>query len=228
MNFLIVGGSSAIGSKLSETLKKEGHEVVSTYRSQAQVDSDEGSLLFEAEKHQELPMDQLELDGIAYLPGTINLKPFHRLTQQEFLQDLQINFLGAVHVIQQAIPVFKQRGGGSIVLFSSVAVSKGMPFHSSIAAAKGALEGMARSLAAELAPHIRINVIAPSLVETPLSSRLLSSEQRRTNSDNLHPLKRVGQANDIAAMAAFLLTQKSAWITGQVIGVDGGISTLQV
>jgi len=168
------------------------------------------------------------LHGVVYCPGTIRLKPIQRLTREDFLEDLQINFLGAVHVIQACLPNLKKSPtGASILLFSTVAVTTGMPFHASIAGAKGAVEGLTRSLAAELAPRIRVNAIAPSLTDTPLAAGLLSSEEKRQAAAERHPMKRIGSAQDIARLALFLLSDDAGWITGQVFHADGGMSALR-
>lgn len=170
-----------------------------------------------------------ELHGLVYCPGSINLKPFHRLTEQDFLNDFNQNVSGAVRLIQHFLPALKKASGASVVLFSTVAVKNGMPFHASIAASKGAVEGLARSLAAELAASkIRVNVIAPSLTDTPLAGSLLNTEEKKEAAGKRHPLQRVGTAADMAAMTAFLLSEESSWVTGQIIGVDGGLGSLRV
>lgn len=168
------------------------------------------------------------IDGLVYCPGTINLKPFHRLKSDDFLTDWQVNFLGAVNIIQSLLPNLKKAENPVIILFSTVAVTTGMPFHSSIAAAKGAIEGFTRSLAAELAPQIRVNCIAPSLTQTSLAEKLLNTTEKMDGASKRHPLQRFGQTADIAEMACFLLSDKAGWITGQVLHVDGGMSTLKV
>jgi NAD(P)-dependent dehydrogenase (short-subunit alcohol dehydrogenase family) len=168
------------------------------------------------------------LDGLVYLPGTINLKPFRALKSADFLHDFEVNVLGAIKVLQAALKALKAGDSSSVVLFSTVAVAQGMPFHSSIAASKGAIEGLMRSLAAELAPAIRVNAIAPSLTATPLASKLLSTPEKMEASAKRHPLQRLGKPEDVAAMAAFLLGKQSSWITGQVFAVDGGLSQLKV
>jgi len=168
------------------------------------------------------------IHGLVYCPGSINLRPFNRLTTQDFLTDFQQNVLGAIAVIQYLLPRLKKADGASIVLFSTVAVKIGMPFHASIAAAKGAIEGLAKSLAAELATSkIRVNVIAPSLTDTPLASALLNSDEKREAAAKRHPLNSIGSADEIGQLVAFLIQDNSRWITGQVIGVDGGIGSLK-
>jgi NAD(P)-dependent dehydrogenase (short-subunit alcohol dehydrogenase family) len=162
-----------------------------------------------------------------YCPGTINLKPFHRLKEEDFLHDFKVNHLGAVKVIQQALKALKKSENASIVLFSTVAVQTGLTFHSSVASAKGAIEGLARALAAELTPSIRVNVVAPSLTDTPLADRLLSSDDKKKANAERHPLKSLGTADDMANAAKFLLTEESRWMTGQVISVDGGMGSLR-
>lgn len=168
------------------------------------------------------------IHGVVYCPGSINLRPFNRLTAQDFLNDFQQNVLGAIAVIQYLLPRLKKADGASIVLFSTVAVKIGMPFHASIAAAKGAIEGLAKSLAAELATSkIRVNVIAPSLTDTPLANALLNSDEKREAAAKRHPLNSIGSADEIGQFVAFLMREDSRWITGQIIGVDGGIGSLK-
>lgn len=168
------------------------------------------------------------IHGVVYCPGSINLKPFNRLTTQDFLKDFQQNVLGAVSSIQKVLPNLKKADGASIVLFSTVAAKLGMPFHASVAASKSAVEGLAKSLAAELgASKIRVNVIAPSLTDTPLAGSLLNTEEKRDASAKRHPLQRIGTPDDMAQLVKFLLSDESSWITGQVIGADGGLGSLK-
>ena len=169
-----------------------------------------------------------QLNGVVYCPGTIRLKPLARLTQADFLEDWQTNLMGAVRVLQACQNRLKKaRDGASVVLFSTVAVAAGMPFHASIASAKGAVEGLMRSLAAEWAPRVRVNAIAPSLTDTPLAGDLLADEAKRKAAAERHPLKRIGSPAEVADLAVFLLGDSAGWITGQVIGVDGGVSALR-
>lgn len=228
-NIVVVGGTKGIGKQLVDTLTGYNRYVIA--RNQDDLTLNEQSTF--------LPGDVTALnidisglpdviDGLVYCPGSINLKPFHRLTEADFLNDWQLNFMGAVKIIQQLLPALKMAETPSIVLFSTVAVQTGMPFHASIASAKGAVEGLTRSLAAELAPKIRVNCIAPSLVQTSLADKLTNTPEKIEAGGKRHALQRIGQPNDIAAMAEFLLSDKAAWITGQVLHVDGGMSTLKV
>jgi NAD(P)-dependent dehydrogenase (short-subunit alcohol dehydrogenase family) len=162
-----------------------------------------------------------------YCPGSINLRPFSRIPASDFLQDYTLNVLGAVKCIQTVLPNLKKSNQGSIVLFSTVAVQTGMPFHSIVSSSKGAIEGLTKALAAELAPVIRVNCIAPSLTDTPLANSLLSTEEKILTSANRHPMKKIGTAQELAAMAKFLLLEDSTWITGQIFHVDGGMSTIR-
>jgi NAD(P)-dependent dehydrogenase (short-subunit alcohol dehydrogenase family) len=165
--------------------------------------------------------------ALAYCPGSIRLKPFERLSDEDFRADFELNLLGAVRTVRGLLPALRRAGNASVVLFSTVAVNAGMPFHASVAAAKGAVEGLARALAAELAPAVRVNVVAPSLTDTPLAGRLLGSQAKRDQAAARHPLGRVGQPDDAAAAAAYLLSDAAGWVSGQVLGVDGGLGALR-
>lgn len=225
--YLIIGASSGIGAALLNVLNADQHQVFTASRRDV------------ADAHRHIPFDTTKdelnlsmlpdaLDGLAYCPGSINLKPFHRITDQEFTDEFTLNVIGAIKVVRSVLPMLKNSQQGSIVFFSTIAVQQGMPFHSSVAAAKGALEGLTRSLAAEFAPKIRVNCIAPSLTNTPLAARLLSSDEKKKTSDDRHPLKRIGEPEDVAKLAAFLLSPQSSWITGQIIHADGGLSSIRL
>ena len=163
-----------------------------------------------------------------YCPGAISLRPFNRIASEDFLKDYNLQVVGAVKVIQAALLKLKESKNGSIVLFSTVAVQLGLNFHSLVASSKGAIEGLTKALAAELAPTIRVNCIAPSLTNTPLAASLLNSDQKIDANAQRHPLKRVGTPLDIANAVEFLLTDKSSWVTGQILSIDGGMSTIKL
>jgi NAD(P)-dependent dehydrogenase (short-subunit alcohol dehydrogenase family) len=227
--YFIVGGSSGIGRSIQEKLSSEGHEVFSTYFKNEDYGSKDHFYALDVTS-EELDLTFLpdSLDGIVYCPGAIDLKPFTRLKAADIHADLNLQVLGAVKVIQSVLPKLKVSGKGSIVLFSTVAVQTGFPFHAQVAISKGAIEGLTRSLAAEFAPTIRVNAIAPSITNTPLAGKLLSSPEKIEVNGQRHPLKRIGEASDIAELAAFLLTDKSSWITGQIMHIDGGISSVKM
>jgi NAD(P)-dependent dehydrogenase (short-subunit alcohol dehydrogenase family) len=212
-NVVIIGGSHGISQSLVELLQDDSNLFCFSRTTGLDVLKDE------------LPPDLPDvIDGVVYAPGSINLRPFHLLKIQDFEQDFQINALGAVKILQKLYPRLKKSEAASVVLFSTVAVEKGMNFHTSIAMAKGAVEGLTRSLAVEWSPKIRVNAIAPSLVDTPLASKITANPKALEATIEKHPLKRIGAASDIAEMAAFLLSPKSSWLTGQVLHVDGGLS----
>ncbi|MFO7644122.1 MAG: SDR family oxidoreductase [Desulfosarcina sp.] len=231
LEFVVFGGSAGIGLEITRRLFAMKRRVTVVARSARNVDLPEDV----ARLSIDLTRDDIDpesipetIQGMIYCPGSIRLRPFHRLTAEEFMTDFQINLLGAVKAIQACLPGLKKaQAPASIVLFSTVAVQTGMPFHASIASAKGAVEGLTRSLAAEFAPGIRVNAIAPSLTETDLARGLLSDAGKRSAAAERHPLKRIGQPQDIAAAATFLLADSSSWITGQVIAVDGGMGALR-
>ena len=169
------------------------------------------------------------IDGLVYAVGTINLRMLPRLKEEDFLHDFQVNALGAALAVQAALPALKKsKVTASVVLYSSVAVQQGFTFHASVSMAKGAIEGLTRSLAAELAPKVRVNAIAPSLVQTPLASSLLSNEKMTEAIAAMHAIPRLGEPYDIANLTAFLLSPDAGWITGQIFGVDGGRSSLRI
>jgi NAD(P)-dependent dehydrogenase (short-subunit alcohol dehydrogenase family) len=169
-----------------------------------------------------------DLAGVAYFPGSINLAPFERITLDAFRGDFEVNVLGAVKVLQKAVPAMSRGGGGSVVLVSTVAAETGMPYHASVAASKSAVEGLTRALAAEYASKdVRVNAVAPSITDTPMAGRLLGSDEKRRRSADRHPLKRVGTPGDMASAVLYLLLPGSRWVTGQVLHVDGGLSSLR-
>jgi NAD(P)-dependent dehydrogenase (short-subunit alcohol dehydrogenase family) len=168
------------------------------------------------------------LSGVIYCPGSINLKPFERIKPAEYAEDYQLQVAGAIKVLQAALPKLKGTENATIILFSTIAVQTGLSFHTQVSASKGAIEGLTKALAAEFAPKIRVNCIAPSLTDTPLASSLLNTEQKRQANAERHPLKRVGTTDDIADMVEFLLSPKAGWITGQIFHIDGGLSSIKV
>ena len=226
-NILMIGGSYGIGLPLVKILNKEFNVHVAC-RTNDQLQSENVNFIkFDAlndEFDNSLIPD--EIHGFVYLPGSINLRPFKGLSVEAFKQDLEINLISLIKVLKTVIPKLIAADSSSIVLMSTVAVQRGMPFHSSVSASKGAIEGLTKSLAAEYAPKIRVNAVAPSIVDTPLANRFLNNDLKIEKSAQKHPMKRVGNSADIAETINFLLSEKSSWMTGQIIGVDGGTSTL--
>ena len=227
-NYLVVGASSGIGKALATQLASEGHQVFGTYKNH-EITNSSNLVYHHLDVKSSFSLDFLPdtLDGIAYCPGSINLMPFKRIDPEDFAEDFNLQVLGAIRVFQAALPALQKGETPSIVLFSTAAVQSGFNFHSQVAASKGAIEGLTKALAAEFAPKIRVNAIAPSITETPLAAKLLNTDQKREANNQRHPLGRIGSPEDIAQTAAFLLSESSSWITGQIIHVDGGISSVK-
>ncbi len=228
---LVVGGSSGIGLSTVKRLSAGGALVYNISRRAGEylppgILHRNYDVLDENANIEGFLPDSL--NGLVYSVGSINLKPFNRVSATDLLNDFRINVAGAVKIIQLALPALKRSGNASIVLVSTVAASVGMSFHASIATAKGAVNGLALSLAAEFAPiGVRVNAVAPSLTDTPLAAALLNSPERREASAGRHPLGRIGTPEDISAAITFLLSEQSSWVTGQIIGVDGGLGHLR-
>lgn len=224
--YLLAGASSAIAKETANLLKKKGHRVIGI----SLKDPDPMYNAFYKVEHYDFstfPKIDEPIDGLVYYPGTINLKPFSRVTVADIIEDLQINTLGAVGFVQTYLNNIKKSSTGSIVFLSSVAATTGLPYHTSISLAKGALESFSKALAAELAPSIRVNVVAPGLLNSPLSEKLINTPEKLESMKKRNPLRKVGDPLDVAYAVSFLLSSESEWITGQVIAVDGGMSNLK-
>ncbi|HEY8567221.1 MAG TPA: SDR family oxidoreductase [Beijerinckiaceae bacterium] len=233
---LIYGGTGGIGAATARKLRQRGYAVHLVARDEAALRSLAGELdggftagdvgdpsLFARAAGEAGP-----LAGLVYAVGTINLKPLARLSDADFEMDFRVNALGAARAIQATLPSLKAgEGTSSVVLFSTVAVAQGFAAHASVAMAKGAVEGLTLALAAELAPKVRVNAVAPSLTRTPLAKALTANEAVANGIAQMHALPRLGTPEDIAALAAFLISDEASWITGQIIGVDGGRSSLR-
>ena len=228
-NILLVGGSYGIGLAIAKELEQNNTVFVASRTSEGLAGLNVTHIPFDV-LTDDLNLELLPetIDGLVYCPGSINLRPFRGLKIDTFRDDMQINFFSMVKVLQSLLPKLTASNQSSVVLFSTVAVKMGMPFHTSVAAAKGAIEGFAKALAAEYAPKIRVNVVAPSLTDTPLADKFLNNDDKKEKSSQRHPLKRFGNPDDIAQMTAFLLSDKSSWMSGQILHVDGGMSSLLV
>ncbi len=229
-HFVVIGGSTGIGKSLVQVLQQQ-NSVTATYNNTSDNSWANNHVNFihlnVLEGNLNVSDFPSQIDGLAYCVGAINLKPFARAAEQDFIKDYQLQVLGAVKAIQTLLPNLKLASQASIVLFSTVAVQTGFNFHSIVAASKGAIEGLTKALAAELAPKIRVNCIAPSITQTPLANTLLNTPEKIEANALRHPLKKIGQPQDVAALANFLLNDEASWITGQIFHVDGGMSSLK-
>tara|TARA_B100000579_G_scaffold13441_1_gene9737 strand:+ start:49 stop:762 length:714 start_codon:yes stop_codon:yes gene_type:complete len=233
--YLIFGATGSIGSKLSENMHESDKEVHLIGRDEEELKKLASKLNSEYSVIDILSDNLSEtikenfgdknISGIAYCIGSIDLKPLRVSKKEDFKKCLDVNFFPVIEIIKSLQDNLK-KNNGSIVLFSTVAVKKGFTNHAIISSAKGAIEGLTVSLAAEFAPNIRVNCIAPSLTNSKMSQSILKNKMMADGIAKSHPMKRIGQAADIASMAKFLLSDESPWITGQIIGVDGGKSSL--
>jgi NAD(P)-dependent dehydrogenase (short-subunit alcohol dehydrogenase family) len=226
--YLIVGASSGIGFQLAKNLTEKGNKVIALSRNNNELTSLNNVTFYQVDISEEtptFPVIEESINGLIYCPGTINLKPFRAIKPEDYINEFNINALGAVKTIKQYLPNLTAAGNGNIVLFSTVAVQNGMPFHSSIAMAKGAVEGLTRSLAAEFAPKIRVNAVAPSLTATPLADKLINAEAKLKGAEERHPLKKIGNVEDMSQAVEYLLNAN--WVTGQIVHVDGGMSAIR-
>ena len=230
-NYLIIGGSSGMGEAIVNKLTESAeNNVIATYFNHEKPSRERVHFFhFNAEldslTNADLPE---EIHGLVYCPGAIVLKPFKRLTEESVIDDFKLQVVGAMSAIQAVLPNLIAAKNASIVLFSTVAVQQGFNFHAQVAMSKGAIEGLTRSLAAEFAPGIRVNCIAPSLTDTPLAERMLNSDEKRKANADRHPMKAIGTAEDSAELAVFLLSEKTKWMTGQIIHLDGGMSSIKL
>ena len=224
--YIFAGASSAMAVQAAKILQQKGDNVIGL-----STKEDNGSYTewytIESYTSGNFPEIEKPIDGLVYFPGTINLKPFNRIKEEDFKVDYKVNALGAAAFVQAYLGNLKQAENPAIVFISTVAVKTGMPFHASIAMAKAAVEGLTRSLAAELAPKIRVNCVAPSLTDTPLAERLLGSDDKAEAAKNRNPMKKIGKPDDLAHSITFLLSDMSSWITGQVLAIDGGMNVLK-
>ncbi len=226
-NILIIGGSSGIGLEVVKQQLQNNHSVINISRTKPAI-SNQNLLHYDIDILQDNLPDIEHVDHLIYCPGSINLKPIMSLTIDDFRQDFEINVIGAVKSIQKYLPKLKQAAQPSIVLFSTVAAKLGMPYHASIATAKAGVEGLVKSLGAELAPHIRVNAIAPTITATPLSASILRNDRMKEMMAERHPLKKYLDPEEVANMVDFLISKKANAISGQVFEMDYGLVSFKI
>ena len=223
---IVVGGSKGIGKAIIEKLIPN-YLIINLSRSKPHIEHQNLTHYNCDVLSDELPAIE-RADGLIYCPGSINLKPFKRLSLDDFRTDFEINVIGAVRSIQAYAPALVQSENGSIVLFSTVATAMGMPFHASVSTAKSAVEGLMKSVAADLAPKVRVNAIAPTITQTDLAAKLLRNERMIENTIQRHPLKKFLDPSEVAAMAEYLISNGSKSVSGQVFKLDCGIVSLKI
>ena len=226
-NILVVGGSKGIGREIVNSQLEKGNNCYNFSRTESGIYNQNLT-----EEKIDILSDDLpnieNIDSVIYCPGSINLKPILQLKEEDFVNDFNINVLGAIKTVKTYLNNLKKGDDPSLLFFSTVAVGQGMPFHSSVSVAKAGIEGLTKSLAAELAPSIRVNCIAPTITRTDMAQRILRNEKIEENIANKHPLKKICEAKDISDMADFLISHNAKNITGQIMHVDGGMSTLKI
>lgn len=226
-SIIVIGGSKGIGKALISSLLSSYDNIINISRTEPEISSDNVTHYACDILTDDLP-DIESADGLVYCPGSINLKPINRLSIEDFQNDFNINVIGAVKAVQKYLPALKKGNNPSIVMFSTVAAKLGMPFHASVAASKSAIEGLTKSLGAELAPTVRVNAIAPTVTNTELASKLLRNDSMIEKMNERHPLKKILQPEEVAEMAAFLLSDKAASLSGQVFEMDCGIVSFKI
>ena len=235
MKKLILGATGSIGSSLAKKIVDEGGEVhlvgrdeTSLSKLATQLNSSFTTCDVLEENYSDKIFNDLgnnQVNGLAYCVGSIDIKPIKLTKKSDYMKSFNLNLISAVEIIRRASDTLKQNKG-SIVLFSTVAVKRGFTNHSIVSSAKGAVEGLTVSLAAEMAPNVRVNCIAPSLTKSKISNFILKNDKMAESIAKMHPLKRLGEGSDSSSVANFLLSDNSSWITGQIFGVDGGRSSL--
>lgn len=233
---IVYGATGGIGAETARRLHAAGHSLHLVARREDELTALAGDLgagftvgdVTDADLFSQVAEDAGDADGLVYAVGTINLRSINRLSEEDFITDFRVNAVGAALAVKAALPALKRSDSDpSVVLYSSVAAQQGFSMHGSVGMAKGAVSGLTLSLAAELAPRIRVNAVAPSLTRTPLAEGMLSNEKLAESIASAHALARLGEAGDIAASTVFLLSVEASWMTGQIIGVDGGRSSLR-
>ena len=233
---LIFGGAGAIGFSIAKKMSEEGYSPIIISRNEEDLIKKANKIGCEYETCDVLEINQIEkisekykdeVFGLAYCVGSINLKPLKISKDDDFIESFKINTLGAINVIKSNISSLT-KNNGSILLFSTVAVQQGFSNHSIVSSSKGAIEGLTLSLAAEFAPSIRVNCIAPSLTDSKMSQKMVSNEAIRKAIENMHPIPKIGEGEDFGDLSSFLLSRKNSWITGQIFHIDGGRSTLRI
>jgi NAD(P)-dependent dehydrogenase (short-subunit alcohol dehydrogenase family) len=223
---VIVGGSRGIGKEIINELVND-NMIINLSRNKPELTHTNLSHYNIDILTSDLP-DLEDVSSVIYCPGSINLKPIGRISLDEFREDFEINVVGAVKIIQKYLPSLKKSTNASILLFSTVATKLGMPYHSTVAASKSAIDGLVKTLGAELAPKIRVNAIAPTITKTDLASKLLRNEKVIENMIERHPLKKILMPEEVAKMAKFLISTDASSISGQIFNLDAGIVSFKL